>query len=121
MTRVLLQLAAVLTLHGGNLETVVGNNALAPVHVTIVVRERAVVGDSVRIGAEIPALIAPREFTLQPGETQVLRVRVRRAPQAPTIALVARFEPVDAVPMRVAGVVARITMVTVLVGKVTVQ
>jgi hypothetical protein len=58
---------------------------------------------------------------LAPGEVQTLRVRVRSVPQAPTVALVATFEPLEAEPGPRAGVVARLRMVTVIVGKVRVE
>lgn len=127
MIPLLLQVASVITLVGGEATTIVRNPAHEPYTITVELRERFVADGTVTVGRAINALVAPGAFTLAPGETQTVRIRLRpRAPVAPgtVLALVTTFTPTSAdapTPGSETTAVARIVLVTRLISKVVVR
>lgn len=114
----LLQVAAVLTLTGGQGTTTVRNPSREPLAVTVALVHDTATQD--HIGRPVRALVAPRAFTLQPGETQTVRIRLREA-VPPMIRLVTTFRAVDTAPAPADRPVARLVLETRLVSKVLTQ
>jgi P pilus assembly chaperone PapD len=106
----LLQVATIVTLLHGSATSLVRNPARQPVAVAVTTWR------SLADTTPVRALIAPPTFTLQPGESQVLRIRAREACAAGW-RLVTTFTPVAAPVQAVTVPVARITLVTRIVGK----
>ncbi len=122
----LLQVASVLQLAGGEATTQVRNpSTTEPVRVTIELRHATQVESKVTLGSEVRALVAPASFTLAPGEAQVVRLRVRETNLPGTVLrLVTTFTPTAAegpAPGSETTAVARLITVTRLITKVIVQ
>lgn len=120
------QVASVLTLGAaGEVTTLVRNpSVVEAVRVTIALHHGSVVDKQVVLEREVGALVAPATFTLTPGESQTVRIRVREAVPAGTVLrLVTTFTPTAAdapAPGSETAPVARVIMATRLITKVMV-
>jgi hypothetical protein len=114
----LLQVAAVLSLVNGQGTTTVRNPSREPLAVTVALVHDTATQD--HIGRPVRALVAPRAFTLQPGEVQVVRLQLREA-VPPLIRLVTTFRVVDTTTTPTDRPVARLVLETRLVSKVLTQ
>lgn len=92
--------------------------------VTIALHHGSVVGQQVVLEREVEALVAPATFTLAPGESQTVRIRVRETQSSGTVLrLVTTFTPSAAdapAPGSESAPVARVIMATRLITKVVV-
>ena len=88
------QVPSTTELHAGTGVARVGNPTTGSLHVTVELRERFVTGTTVTVGREVQALVTPAVFTLQPGEVQTVRIKLRE-PVAPgtILGLVVTFDP----------------------------
>jgi len=107
---VLLQVATIITLVHGSASSIVRNPGRESLTITVTTWRSLVDTTPVAI------LIAPSRFTLAPGEQQVLRVRLRE-PCQPGRRIVTTFSPVPPVETTVTTAVARLLLVTRIVGK----
>jgi len=118
----LAQVAAVLTLVGGEAATPVRNPSREAVTVTVALVRDAATAD--RVGDPVRALISPARFTLAQGESQLVRLRLKEPfPPGTLLRAVWTFTPIDAVapaPGSETAAVARIVIVTRFVSKVRV-
>jgi len=126
MTALLAQVAGVITLVNGQAATIVRNPGREPLAVTVELRQRFVANGQVTVGREVGALVAPTSFTLAPGETQTVRLRLKEpVPPGTTLGLVVTLTPVAGVDSRstapVLGAAAHVTLVTRLISKVEVM
>lgn len=89
------QITAVAELRNGVATLSIGNPTTGPLTVTVsLFRDATTEGGPVTLGDSVPARISPASFSLQPGEIQVVRIRVR-APVAPNelLRLVTLLDP----------------------------
>lgn len=122
----LLQVASVLQLVGGEATTQVRNPSNTDsVRVTIELRHALQQGATVTLGSEVRALVAPATFTLAPGETQTVRIRLQESvPSGTVLRQVTTFTPTDVdapAPGSETTAVARLVTVIRLITKVVVQ
>lgn len=126
MTAALLQVAATIVLVGGQGVTTVRNPADAPVTISVELRTREVHPDSgVIVGRAVRVMGGPWAFTLLPGASQVLRLRLQESfLGGTTLGLCVTFTPVvgdaDDAPAT-DGPVARLVMATRVITKVVVR
>ncbi len=118
----LAQVAAVVTLLQGDAAVPVRNPSREPVTVTVALVRDTATAD--RIGRPVRALLSPASFTLAPGETQTVRLRLKEpAPPGTLLRAVWTFTPIDG-PAPALGsetaAVARLVIVTRFVSKVLV-
>jgi P pilus assembly chaperone PapD len=72
------QVTAVAELRSGVATLSIGNPTPGPLHITVqLFRDATVAGGPVTLGDSVSALISPSTFTLQPGEVQTVRIRVK--------------------------------------------
>lgn len=125
MTPLLLQVASVVALAGGQASTIVRNPAVETLRVGVTLHHATQTGSVVTLDREARALVAPATFVLAPGETQTVRIRMREhVPPGTTLRLRTCFVPEDAAapaPGSDTAPVARIILQTCVVGKVLVQ
>ena len=118
--QLLAQLEPEVVLRHGQLTTLVRNATAETLRYDVELVTRSV-PDTGRIllGRAVAALIAPRTFTLAPGQQQVIRVRIREVPPTPTLGLSITMSPVEAPADTTAG--TYFTIVLHHVAKVTIQ
>jgi hypothetical protein len=111
----LLQVAAIIQLLHGSTQTPVVNSGREPVRVTVTVARDTATQD--RIGRPVPALVSPTLFALEPGERQLVRIRVREAfPSGTILRLVTTLTPLAS-----PGDGTRLVLVSRLASKLIVE
>ena len=116
------QVEPVVELRGGALETVVRNPGPDKWQVTVELLARTISDNRVVLGRAVAARISPASFTLDVGERQVVRVRLREAAPTPTLGLAITMTPVEpAAREDSTRTAARFTLVIRHVAKVLVQ
>ena len=98
MLPLLAQVASVVTLVSGQATTIVRNPSLTDtMRVTVELHHATQTAATVTLGAQVHALVTPATFTLEPGATQTLRIRLREpVPPRTTLRLVTCFTPASA-------------------------
>lgn len=111
--------------HGRITNTIIRNpSQTETLTITVELLERLVVEGHVTTGRAIGALISPARFTLSPGTTQTVRIRLKEpVPAGQVLAYVVTFTPLaePSAPGSETTAVARLVLVTRIVAKAVVQ
>lgn len=117
------QVNAAVQMHGRDAEVAVTNPTAKPLRVTMALYQDVTpAGGPLTLGDSVPARISPASFTLQPGATQTVRVRLRTPLQpGEVLRLATTFapgaeEPAPTTPAVVMRFVAVIRVLTKVEG-----